>query len=59
MWHAWGIGKMHTGFWQGDLRERDHWKNVDVDGRILLKCIFKKYDGEALTGLLWLMIGRL
>ena len=43
MWHAWGIGKVHTGFWQGDLRERDHWENLGVDGRIILKCIFEKY----------------
>jgi hypothetical protein len=27
-----------------------------VDGRVILKCIFKKWDG-ALTGLSWLRIG--
>jgi hypothetical protein len=21
MWHAWGIGERHTGFWWGDLRK--------------------------------------
>jgi hypothetical protein len=25
-----------------------------VDGRIILKCIIKKWDGEAWTGFIWL-----
>jgi hypothetical protein len=24
MWHVWGRGQVHTGFWQGHLREGDH-----------------------------------
>ena len=28
-----------------------------VDGGIILKRIFKKWDGEAWTGLIWLKIG--
>jgi hypothetical protein len=27
-----------------------------LDGKIILRCIFKKWDG-ALTGLIWLRIG--
>jgi hypothetical protein len=38
-------GEVHTGFWWGDLREGDHFKDPGIDGRIILKWIFKKWDG--------------
>ena len=28
---------MYTRFWWGNLRERDHWGDQDVDGRINIK----------------------
>ena len=37
-----GGGEVCTGFWWGNLRERDHWGDPDVDGRIILKWIFRK-----------------
>ena len=47
---------MHTGFWWGNLREGGHLKDPGVDGRIILKWIFKKWDG-ARTGLICLRRG--
>ena len=44
-----GKGKVHTGFWLGNLRKRYPFKDLGVDGRIILKCIFKKWVG-AWTG---------
>ena len=39
-----GRGDMHTGFWYGNLREGDHLEEADVDWRVILKRIFKKWD---------------
>jgi hypothetical protein len=37
-----GRGEACTGFWWRNLRERDHWGDPGVDGRIILRWIFKK-----------------
>jgi hypothetical protein len=34
--------EVYTGFWWGDLR--DNFEDIDVDGRIILKWIFKKWE---------------
>jgi hypothetical protein len=36
-----------AGCWWGHVIERDNLENLGVGGRIILKCIFKKWDGEA------------
>jgi hypothetical protein len=41
--HIWGRGEVHTGSWWGYLIERDHLKDPGLDGRIILKWIFKKW----------------
>jgi len=36
--------------------ERDHLKDLRIDGIILLKGTFKEWDGEMWTGIIWLRI---
>ena len=40
-----GREEAYTGFWWGNLRERDHLEDPCVDGKIILRWIFKKLDG--------------
>ena len=39
----WSRGKVYTEFWWGNLREREHWGHLGVDGRIILRRIFRKW----------------
>jgi hypothetical protein len=57
MWHVWEIREMHAGLWCVDLRERDHLEGLDIDGRTILKLMFKKWDREAPKGFMWPRIG--
>ena len=45
---------MHTGFWYGALRERGHLEDPGVDGRIILRWIFMKWDVGVLIGTSWI-----
>jgi hypothetical protein len=45
------------GFWWGNLRERDHWVDLDVDGRAILRWIFRKWEEVVGTGWSWLRVG--
>ena len=39
-----GGGEACTAFWWGKLGKRDHWGDPGVDGRIIIKWIFRKWD---------------
>jgi hypothetical protein len=41
MWLIQGRGEVLTGFWWGNLRERDHLEDEGVDGRMVLKWILR------------------
>jgi hypothetical protein len=41
----------------GKPEERKQLERFSVDGRIILKCIFRKWDEEAWTGFVCLRIG--
>jgi hypothetical protein len=41
----------------GNLREREHLEDSDVDGRIIFRWIFRKWDVGAWSGLIWIRIG--
>jgi hypothetical protein len=46
------MGAACNTFWWGDLTRREQLEDKGVDVRIILTWIFKKWDGEARTGLL-------
>jgi hypothetical protein len=54
---VWWRVEAYTGFWWGNLRERDRWGELGVDGRIILRWIFRKLDVGVRNGLSWLRIG--
>jgi len=45
-------GQVHTGFGWGDRGERVHLEGLGVDGRKILKRIFRKWDGD-MHGINW------
>lgn len=56
MYHLWRRGELHTGFWWGTLGERDHLDDLGLDGRIILKLIFKKWHSKG--GMGWIHLAQ-
>jgi len=52
----WRRGEVHTGVWWVNLGERDHLEDPGIDRGIILKLIFKQWNG-AWIGMIWVRIG--
>ena len=50
-------GEVYTGIWWGNHREGDHSEDPGVDGRMIMRWIFRKWDVVVWTGSSWLRIG--
>jgi len=49
--------EVYTRFWWGNLKERDHLEDPGLDGKIILRWIFRKWDVGVWAGWSWLRIG--
>jgi hypothetical protein len=47
---------VHIGHSWENLKERYNFEELFIDGRIILKWMFKKQDGKMWTGFIWLTI---
>jgi hypothetical protein len=45
MWHIWRKREVCTKFWWGNLRERNHCGDQDIDGRIILRWTLRMWEG--------------
>jgi len=52
-----GRREEYTGLWWGIMKERDNLGDPVVDGRIILRRIFRKWDVGIGTRSSWLRIG--
>ena len=51
-----GEGRVHRVL-LGKPEGKNHWGDADVDGRIILRWIFRKWEGVVGTGWIWLRRG--
>ena len=42
----------------GKSEGKNHFEDTGVDGRIMIRWIFRKWDGGAWTGMNWIRIGK-
>jgi hypothetical protein len=56
MWHIWGRGLVHTGFWCWNLRETGNLEDIGIEGWTIIKFSFEIQDVRGRTKLLWLRI---
>jgi hypothetical protein len=49
-------GELLPGFWYGDLKDRDHFKDLSINGRIILQWVLNEEDWREWSSLTWLKI---
>jgi len=55
MWRVWGRGEAYTGFRWGNLKQTDDLGDPGVDGRIILRWIFRKWE---VGGMDWIYMAQ-
>ena len=55
-WSIWDRREVPTGFWWGKLRERDLLEDPNVSRRIILRWIFRKWNGRG--GTYWIVLAQ-
>jgi len=53
---AYGKKKVVYRIWWRNLMETEHFEDTEVDGRIILRGMFRKWDVGVWTGLIWLRV---
>jgi hypothetical protein len=52
-----GRAEVYTGFWWGNLGEKDHLEDLGIDGSIILRWIFRNCDVRVWNGSIWHRMG--
>jgi hypothetical protein len=50
-------GEVYTWFWWGNLMEREHLEDPGLEGKIVLRRIFRIFDVRVWTESSWLKVG--
>jgi hypothetical protein len=50
---------VHTEFWWGNVRERDHSEDLGLDGKVILKWIFKTWSRGGGWGMDWIYLTQI
>ena len=50
MWHGWGTGAVHAGIRWGDPRKSDHLEDLDIVGRVILRCLLNEWGQGQVAG---------
>jgi hypothetical protein len=54
---TWEMYEIHTKFYLKNLKVKSHWGDLDIDGRMKLKRMLKKWGLSVTNGFIWLRIG--